>query len=217
MAYARAEHHARLRLAAGIVGPLVFTASWVGATLRQHGHGEYHVAREHISGLAAPDARHPRLMTTAFLLLGVTTNVFGAALRDHLGGADRAGLGPRIVRIAGLATFAAGLLRRDRMLLGLPDGVARQSWRNDGHDMASGIVYMSLIAAPMALAHRFRDDVEHERLQLPAMATSALTAGLLAIFASRRIEPYNGLVQRFGATVPALAGAALAARLLKDA
>jgi hypothetical protein len=52
---------------------------------------------------------------------------------------------------------------------------------------------------------------------LPALATSALTAGLLAVFASRRIEPYNGLVQRFVVTVPALASAALAARLLKKA
>ena len=175
------------------------------------------MAREHISGLAAPDARHPRLMTTAFLVLGVATNLFGAALRDHLGGAGRAGAGPRLIRVGGIATIAAGLLRRDRMLLGLPEGVARQSWRNDGHDMASGIVYMSLIAAPLALARRFGDDVEHERLQLPALATSALTAGLLAVFASRRIEPYNGLVQRFGVTVPALASAALAARLLKKA
>ena len=217
MAHARAEHDARLKLAAGIVGPLIFTASWVGATVRQHGHGEYDVAREHISGLAAPDARHPRSMTTAFLVLGVATNLFGAALRDRLGGADRAGFGPRLVRVGGIATIAAGLLRRDRMLLGLPEGVARQSWRNDGHDMASGIVYMSLITAPLALAYRFHDDVEHERLQLPALATSALTAGLLAVFASRRIEPYNGLVQRFGVTVPALASAALAARLLKKA
>jgi hypothetical protein len=207
----------RMRLATGIAGPLVFTAAWVGATLRQHGHGEYHVTREHISGLAAPDARHPRLMTAAFLVLGVTTNLFGAALRDQLGGAERAGMGPRLVRVAGLATVLAGVLRRDHMLLGLPEGVARQSWRNDGHDLASGVIYASLIAAPVALARRFRDDVEYEPLRAPALTTSALTAAVLAVFASRRIEPYNGLVQRFGVTIPALASAALAARLLRSA
>jgi hypothetical protein len=206
----------RLKLATGIAGPAMFTAAWVGATLRQHGHGDYHVAREHISGLAAPDARHPRLMTAAFLALGISTTLFGEALRDHLGGPDRAGLGPRLVRLAGLATVVAGLLRRDRMLLGQPDGVARQSWRNDGHDLASGVIYASLIAAPVALAHRFRGDAEHERLRGPALTTSAVTAAVLALFASRRIEPYNGLVQRFGVTVPALASAALAARLLRS-
>ncbi|HSK98131.1 MAG TPA: DUF998 domain-containing protein [Euzebyales bacterium] len=212
---APADPATRLRLGSGIAGPLFFTAAWVTATLRQHGHGQYHVAREHISGLAAPDARNPRLMTAAFLVLGVTTNLFGAGLRDVLGGVEQAGAGPRLVRIAGLATVLAGLLRRDRMLLGLPEGVARQSWRNDGHDLASGIVYASLIAAPAALARRFHGDVEHERLRVPALTTSALTAAVLALFASRRVEPYNGLVQRLGVTVPALASAALAARLLR--
>jgi Protein of unknown function (DUF998) len=216
MAPAAPGNLARLKLGGGIAGPLFFTAAWVSATLRQHGHGQYHVAREHISGLAAPDARHPRLMTAAFLMLGVTTNLFGAALRDVLGGVERAGAGPRLVRIAGLAMVAAGVLRRDRMLLGLPEGVARQSWRNDGHDLASGIVYASVIAAPVALAQRFHGDAEHQRLLAPALTTSAVTAAVLALFASRRIEPYNGLVQRFGVTVPALASAALAARLLRD-
>jgi len=204
-----------VKLVAGIVGPLVFTASWVAATVRQHGHGEYHVAREHISGLAAPDARHPRLMTAAFLALGVASSVFGTALRDHLGGSGEAGVGPRLVQVAGLAAIAAGLLRRDQMLLGLPEGVARQSWHNNGHDIASGVIYASLIAAPIALAQRFRDDAEHHGLHAPALGTAALTAGALAVFASRTIEPYNGLVQRFGVTVPALAGGALAARLLR--
>jgi hypothetical protein len=210
----RLGRDARLKLAAGIAGPVIFTASWVAATVRQHGHGHYHVAREHISGLAAPDARHPRLMTAAFMTLGVATNMFGAALRDHLGGPTRAGMGPRLIRLAGLATVAAGALRRDQMLLGLPEGVERQSWRNDGHDIASGVVYASLMAAPVALAHRFGADAEHRQLRVPALATSALTGLTLAVFASRRFEPYNGLVQRLGVTIPALASAALAARLL---
>lgn len=202
---------------AGIIGPAAFTLSWVAATVRQHGHGEYHVAREHISGLAAPDARHPRLMTAAFLILGAATNVFGAALREQLGGARSAGPGPVLIQVAGLAAFAAGLLRRDRMLLGLPEGVARQSWRNDGHDIASGVVYGSLIAAPVALAYRFRRDAEHQQLVTPALGTAGLTAAMLALFASRVVEPYNGLVQRVGVTVPAVAGAALAARMLRAA
>jgi hypothetical protein len=205
----------RLKLAAGIAGPLLFTASWIGATAGQHGHGDYHVARDHISGLAAPDARFPHLMTAAFLTLGVATNLFGAALRDLLGGAPRCGWGPRLIRISGIATVLAGLLRRDQMLLGIPDGIERQSWRNDAHDLASGVVYGSLIAAPVALAQRFHQDPEHEHLRVPALATAALTSAILTLFASRKIEPYNGIVQRFGVTIPALASAALAARLLR--
>jgi hypothetical protein len=205
----------RRRLLAGIAGPVAFTASWVGATARQHGTGEYSVAREHISGLAAPDARHPRLMTGAFLALGVTTERFGLALSEHLGGRRHAGLGPPLMRLAGAATVAAGLLRRDQMLLGLPPGVQRQSWHNDGHDIASGVIYASLIAAPLALARRFRHDAGHTSLRPAAIGTSAMTAGALGLFATRALEPYNGLVQRFAVTVPALASAALALRLLR--
>lgn len=206
----------RLKFVAGIAGPALFTASWVGATAGQHGHGDYHVAREHISGLAAPDARFPHVMTAAFLTLGVATTLFGAALRDLLGGSGQCGWGPRLVRISGVATIMAGLMRRDQMLLGIPDGARRQSWRNDGHDIASGIVYASLIAAPVALARRFDHDPEHRGLKAPALATSALTSAVLTLFASRRIEPYNGIVQRFGVMIPALASAALAARLLRQ-
>lgn len=208
--------HPRTKLAAGVAGPVLFTASWVAATAGQHGHGDYHVAREHISGLAAPDARFPHLMTAAFLALGVTTNAFGAALRDVLGGPGQCGWGPRLVRIGGVATIMAGVLRRDQMLLGIPEGLERQSWRNDGHDIASAIAYTSLIAAPVALAHRFAQDAAHRDLRAPALVTAVMTSAVLTLFASRRIEPYNGIVQRFGVTIPALAGAALAARLLRD-
>lgn len=206
----------RLKLAAGIAGPALFTASWVLATAAQHGRGDYHVAREHISGLAAADARFPRVMTAAFFTLGLATNVFGAALRDLLGGTEQCGWGPRLIRISGAATIMAGLLRRDQMLLGIPDGVGRQSWRNDGHDIASGVVYAGLIAAPIALARRFQQDPEHCELRAPALTTAALTSAVLTLFASRKVEPYNGIVQRFGVTIPALASAALAARLLRQ-
>lgn len=208
--------NARVGLASGIAGPLVFTAFWLGATIVQHGKDGYHVAREHISGLAAPDARHPALMTAAFLILGVSGSLFGATLREHLGGRGEAGIGPGLVQLGGLATIAAGLLRRDRMLLGLPEGVDRESWRNDGHDWASALIYASLVAAPVSLAHRFADDDDHSRLRGPALATAGATAATLSLFASKRLEPYNGIIQRIGVMVPALASAGLAARLLRQ-
>jgi N-acyl-D-aspartate/D-glutamate deacylase len=106
-------------------------------------------------------------------------------------------------------------MRRDQMLLGLPPGVQRQSWHNNGHDIASGVIYTSLIAAPLALAQRFGNDPQHASVRGAAIGTSAVTAGALGLFASRALEPYNGLVQRFAVTVPALASAALAMRLLR--
>ena len=73
-----------------------------------------------ISGLAAPDARDPWIMITGFVVLGGCSVAFGSALHSELGGAGRAGPGPRLIQAAGVLTVAAGLLRRDRMLLTSP-------------------------------------------------------------------------------------------------
>jgi Protein of unknown function (DUF998) len=67
-------------------------------------------------------------------------------------------VGPALVRASGIATMAAGVLRRDRMPLHPADVVSGQSWHNHGHDLASGVVYASLLGAPLLLARRFRGD-----------------------------------------------------------
>lgn len=198
---------------AGIAGPAAFTTAWVVSSARQAG---YSIAAEHISGLAAPDARDPHLMTAGFLALGACTTAFARALEEGLGGREHAGVAPALVRAAGLGIVAAGVLRRDRMLLRPPDEVVhRQSWRNDGHDLASAVVYATVVAAPLALAWRCREDPEWRALSGPAAGTSAVAGMLLAVYATCVLEPWNGIVQRIAVTVPAAAMAALAARLLR--
>ncbi len=202
----------RLRALGGIVGPAAFTAAWALSASRQPG---YSIREEHISGLAAPDARNPELMVTGFLVLGACTIAAGSALEDALGGWERAGWGPRLIQASGMAGLAAGLLRRDRMLLTRPEGVDDQSWKNDGHDLAAGVVYVCLIAAPIALAARFRDDPLWQHLVIPAVAGSAVTLTSLVVFASGAISPWNGIVQRTMVTLPGAGLAALGAELLR--
>lgn len=202
----------RLRAACGLAGPVAFTAAWAASTVRQVG---YSIAEEHLSGLAAPDARDPEIMVAGFVALGACTIAFGSALEDALGGRARAGATPLLVRIAGTATVAAGLLRRDRMLLHPPDATAGQSWHNHGHDLASLAIYVALIAAPPLLARRLRDEERWAALAPYAVATSAATTALLVLFWSRLVEPWNGIVQRAAVTVPLAAMAGLAAELLR--
>lgn len=198
---------------AGIAGPAAFTVAWAASSLRQEG---YSIAQEHISGLAAPDARDPHMMTGGFLLLGACTTVFARALEDALGGRGSAGPAPWLVRVAGVGALAAGVLRRDRMLLRPPDEVVHpQSWRNDGHDVASAVVYTAVVAAPLALARRFRHDPQWWFLSAPALATSGIAGLLLVVYASGVIEPWNGVVQRVAVTIPSAAMAGLAVRLLR--
>jgi Protein of unknown function (DUF998) len=82
----------RLRAVCGLAGPVAFTAAWVVGTLRQAG---YSVAEEHLSGLAAPDARNPEIMITGFLTLGACTFAFASALEEALGAATAPGQGRR--------------------------------------------------------------------------------------------------------------------------
>jgi hypothetical protein len=109
----------RLGAAVGIAGPAAFTCAWIVSSQRQTRRGPGGLQ---LSGLAAPDARDPWIMLAGFLALGGCTFAFGAALREALsrnatGGAEP---GPALIQGAGLLTIAAGLLRRDHMLLSVP-------------------------------------------------------------------------------------------------
>ena len=135
----------RLAAAGGVAGPVLFTVAWVVGSLRQAGHS---AAEVQLSGLAAEDARDPQIMMAGFVLLGAGTAVFGAGLGRVT--APRSA-GPWLVLLAGVASVAAGLFRRDHMLLAGP-GFAGGSWHNQVHDVVSGVAYGAMLAAPLALA-----------------------------------------------------------------
>jgi hypothetical membrane protein len=199
---------------AGLAGPVAFTAAWAVSSLLQAGHAATEVQ---ISGLAAPDARDPSIMITGFLVLGCCSVVFGAALHRELGrsgrarGAVGAGAGPRLIQAAGLLTVAAGLLRRDQMLLTAP---AHESWHNHAHDVVSALIYVALIAAPLLLARRFRGDAWWGPLRWPLVGASLATAAVLVVFFTGAFPSWAGLLQRIGVSVPLAAVCAVAARLL---
>jgi hypothetical membrane protein len=198
----------RLGAVAGIAGPLAFTAAWVIASLRQTGHP---VTEVQISGLAAPDARDPGIMIAGFVVLGGCSVAFGGALSRSAGGP-----GPRLIQCAGVLTVAAGLLRRDRMLLGQGGG---ESWHNQAHDVVSLVIYVLLVAAPALLAVRFRRDPRWRPLAGPLLAGSVATGGLLVVFASDTVASgtvvsANGIVQRVAVTLPLAMVAVVAGRLL---
>ncbi len=214
---------ARLGAAAGIAGPTAFTVAWIVSSLLQTGHP---AAEIQISGLAAPDARDAWIMIAGFLVLGGCSVAFGAALHHALGGRARAGVAPRLIQGAGLATIAAGLLRRDHMLL-TPGSV---SWHNHAHDVISAAIYVDLVAAQLLLAARFGRDPGHpsgpgevegqdRRSWGPwrpwLLASAGATAAVLVAFAADTSAADAGVLQRVAVTIPLAAVAAIAARLVR--
>jgi hypothetical membrane protein len=197
----------RLLAWCGIAGPAAFTAAWVASSLRQTG---YSAGKVQLSGLAAMDARDPQIMIAGFIVLGVCSVAFSAAL-GRVAAAGPAG--PWLVKSAGAATVAAGLFRRDHMLLAGP-GFAGESWHNQVHDLVSGIAYAAMIATPLVLARRFRGDPDWAPLSRPLQVLALISAAALALFASRAVEPWNGVVQRVAVTLPLMVVVLVTARML---
>jgi hypothetical protein len=126
----------------------------------------------------------------------------------------QAGLGPRLIQWAGVLTIAAGLLRRDHMMLDPPGAAVGESWHNHAHDLVSSIIYVTLVVAPLLLAVRFRGDERWQRLWIPLLAGSAATAGLLGFFASPALGSWDPVLQRVAVTIPLAILVAVAVRLM---
>src|SRR5215472_17309109 len=197
----------RLGAWCGVVGPVLFTAAWVVSSLRQSGHC---VTEVQLSGLAADDARDPQIMMAGFVVLGVCSIGFGIALRRAL--SPRAD-GAWLVIVAGAAAVAAGVFRRDHLLLVGP-GFTGESWHNQVHDVVSGVAYGAMLAAPLVLGRRFRDDPDWAVLSRPVQVLSLASAVALAVFASRIAGPWNGAVQRIAVALPLIAEVLIAGRML---
>jgi Protein of unknown function (DUF998) len=197
----------RFLAACGIAGPVVFTAAWLAGSLLQTGHSAGAVQ---LSGLAAMDARDPQLMMAGFVGLGACSVAFGAALR-RLPAAGSAG--PWLVTAAGVATIAAGVFRRDHLLLTGP-GFAGESWHNQVHDVVSAVAYGAMIAAPLVLAHSFGQDPDWAGLRRPLQVLALVSAAALALFASGAVQPQNAVVQRAAVTVALAAEVLIAAWML---
>lgn len=193
----------KLAACGGVAGPVLFTAAWVVSSLRQAGHP---AAGIQLSGLAAEDARDPQIMMAAFVVLGACSIAFGAALRRAAGHRPA---GPWLVMVAGAAAVAAGVFRRDHMLLTGP-GFTGESWHNQVHDVVSGIAYVAMLTAPLALARQFRTDPQWAMIARPVQVLALASAVAVGVFASRAAEPWNGTVQRTAVTL-ALAAEVLAA------
>ena len=202
----------RVGAACGVLGPVAFTAAWLLAQRRQD---EYQVHNEHISGLAARDATDPPLMTAGFLALGSCTVVFASALERRLG--PRTGMGPALIGVAGLATIAAGLFRRDRRSNFPPPGVPEgQSWVNDMHDLAAAVGGAAGTAGLVALAPALAREPALRDLARPAIGAAGASAGISAWFLRDVVRPGNGLLQRANVTIPLAFMARLALRMLSN-
>jgi hypothetical membrane protein len=206
----------RAGAAAGLIGPVAFTAAWAASSLRQPVRSPTEIQ---ISGLAAPGATDPWIMQAGFLVLGGCLLAFGPPLRHALARgwkAPRSGAGaaPWLIEAAGVLAISAGLLRRDHVLLTAGAG----SWHQQAHNAVSAAIYVLLIVIPLVVAARLRGERDWHPLPALFMAAAAASAVILAVFAAAGPDsPQAGVLQRAGVSIPLAALMALAARLRRHA
>jgi uncharacterized protein DUF998 len=183
--------------------------------LAQRRQDQYEVRHEHISGLAAKDANDPHVMTAGFVVLGGCTVAFASALEHRLG--PRAGVGPALIGVAGLATIVAGAFRRDRRSnFPAPGESGGQSRENDVHDTAAVVGGVAGTLGLVALAPRLACDPAFRDLAKSALGAAGASAGLSAWFLRDVVRPGNGLLQRANMTIPLAFMARLALRMARE-
>jgi hypothetical membrane protein len=199
----------RIGAAAGVAGPAAFTLAWVTGSLRQP---DLSFSAPQISGLAAENATDPWLMIGGFVVLGGCAVGFGGALAAGLGGYRAAGPGPALIQAAGVLAIAAGLLRRDHVLL----TTGPESWHNHAHDAVSAASYVLLVTGPLALAWRLRRDSYWRPLAVPLAAAGVASAALLVVFYATPHDSWDGTLQRIAVSLPLAAVATVAVRLWRQ-
>jgi len=105
-------------------------------------------------------------------------------IRAGAAGPGQGGAGPRLIQGAGILTIAAGLLRRDHMLL----TSGSVSWHNHAHDVISAVIYADLVLAQLMLAVRFGRDGARagEGQRRPGPAGTAGLGAVAAVAAGQR-------------------------------
>jgi hypothetical protein len=202
----------RVGAACGILGPAAFTAAWLIAQRRQD---EYEVRHEHISGLAARDAKDPLVMEAGFVALGACGVAFASAVHRRFG--PEPGWGPALLGVSGLASIAAGLFRRDhRSNYPLPGEPPGQSWVNDVHDAAAVAGGLAGTVGIAALVPRLAKEPTYRDLTRPGLGAVIASAGLAAWFLRDVLRPGNGLLQRANVTIPLAFMARLGLRMLRE-
>jgi hypothetical membrane protein len=166
----------RVRLLAlgGVIGPVVFVASWVIAGATTSGYSSVDGA---ISDLAAVHASTRVAMTAAFAVFGFGLLAFGFALREALDGP---------AWIAAVATGACTL------------GVAATplgGWSGDDvHGLFASLGYVAIVALPLLAAIPLARAGRHGWARV-----SVLTAAISAVcLVARTFGPAHGVWQRVG-------------------
>jgi hypothetical membrane protein len=166
-----------LLLAGAVAAPLWTTVSLAQAAFREG----FDLTRHPLSALGNGDLGW--LQNGNFVVTGVLLVLGASGLARALRGAPGGRWAPRLLRVAGLGTTAAGFLVMDPFdgfPPGTPSGAPESmSWHGIGHMVVGTALFGCLIAACYVLGHHFRRTGDRGRALASLAAGTALLAGNL--------------------------------------
>ena len=185
----RPRHPIATRVAGwlGLVGPLVYVATWAVAGATRDG---YSPLRDAISQLAEVGASTSIPMNTAFVIFGLTALPFAPAVTRTLPGA-----GPALtwaIAVAGLGTIGAAVFP---CTTGCPGPGA--SLTDTGHTVTATIGYAALALAPLLAGRAVRHQSGWGGYATASIVIGMVgSVGLVAWAANAGGATHSGLLQR---------------------
>jgi hypothetical membrane protein len=181
---------------AGISGFLGFTAASLLAGAVTPG---YSMVSQDISGLAALDAPHPRIMMTGFVLLATGTVVTAIALRRQL--TSRAATAVAVlVGLAGACLYGSAFARLDcsteRAACQALEQAGAVSGHHVVHDLVSLLSFLLAIAALLILPRAIRANGGGQQLARTSRIIGIAGVALLVSMLTGVTGAVEGLAQR---------------------
>lgn len=189
-----------------IVAQVAFTLSWLVAAVFQ---GRYGHMDQTISELAASTAEQPWILITGFLVYGTGFAALSSALYASVGGGKRARGGAVALLVAAAMMPLVAFNRLDCITSSAACRAAVEaeqvSGHHDLHNLASLVLFLAVVVAPLAFAHRFKHDARWADLRMPSIVAGWLSLVMLVVNIGWDGHDHgSGLVQRLFVAVPTI-------------
>jgi hypothetical membrane protein len=172
-----------LLAAVALLGQLAFTLAWFVGGLFEP---DYDPLRQTISELASLDGHRPLVMTAGFAAFGISVLALALALRRTVRRDKRLRVGPGMLVLAALPMPVVAGARMDcaRSSQACRDAIEADvvSGQHHLHDLASLVVFVMLVLAPLVFARAFGRDGHWRDLRRWSLLTGGLGFVLLATF-----------------------------------
>lgn len=177
----------RYLAASGIVGPLIYTVTWLVLGFLDP---TYSHIRDPISNLSASGVPYAPVMTSIIILFALLIVAFAFGLQRSL----PAGFwgGPAALVIAGIGYMGIALFPLD---------LANPADPNVPHTISASITVFALMFAPVLLLPRLRRDTGWRNLRGYSIATTVLALAFAVLASLPAFASLQGLMQRLVLTV----------------